>query len=267
MSAVAFVLKALTTGWISFFWSKGVHRSGHLLLTLSFLLFYLSLNTLPFGYIDVVSGNYRETGTLLILLVIFYLQTMTSQKLERSRVNMVMDIVLPLTLMSALVRYGTFNLAEITSRQANLSSLGIPRVGLVYDPVNAILFYWLCFIKYKNIQLKKHMNGLLPYQLSSEFHLNTALLLGLFYFLGGIPAIGVFNMDSIYNDILQTIGAGAYLIIYLFVAKKVMSLFSKVFFPLSEEIIEKAIWTRFVPTSIVAFIVSMGIFVVTGGRF
>lgn len=262
-----FVFKAIAASGLCLYWAKNLERSRNILIHLSFLLLFLFLGSLPFGYIDVVSGDYIESGSLLLLLTLFFIQSMIGQILERSRVNLILDIILPLTLFSAMVRYGTFNMAVIASRQSNLSTLGVPQVGFVYDPVNAILFYWLCFIKYKNIQLKRHMNGQLPYQLSSEFHLSSALLLGLFFFLGGIPSLGVFNIDSIYNDLIQTFGAVAYILIYLYFAKMLMAFLSQVFFPLSEEILEKSVWTRFVPTSIACFIFSAGVFVMTGGRF
>lgn len=264
---IPFLFKSLAVASLCFYWAGGLERSRHVMIVISFGLFFLTLSSFPFGYIDVVSGDYIESGSVLLLLILYLLQTMVGQRLERSRVNIILDLVLPLTLLSASVRYGTFNLAVIASRQSNLSSLGIPQVGLVYDPINAVLFYWLCFIKFKNIQLKRHLNGQLPYQLCSEFQLNSALLLGLFFFLGGVPALGIFNIDSSLNHLIQTIGASLYLVFYLFIVKKIMNLLSRVFFPLSDEVIEKAVWTRFVPTSIVAFILSVGIFVMTGGRF
>ncbi len=262
-----FIFKSLAVSGMCFYWARELERSRSILIVLSFLLLFLFMSSLPFGYIDVVSGDYVESGSLLLILTFFFLQSMISQLLEKSRVNLVLDIVLPLTLLSAMVRYGTFNMAIIASKQSNLSSLGIPQVGFVYDPVNAILFYWLCFIKFKNIQLKKHMSGQLPYQLSSEFHLNSSLLLGFFFFFGGIPGIGVFNIVPIYNDLIQSIGAVAIILIYLYLMRRLMSFLTQVFFPLSEEVIEQSIWTRFVPISIIFSLLSMGVFVVTGGRF
>jgi len=174
---------------------------------------------------------------------------------------------MPVTLLSVLTRYGTFNLAEIVSRQNNLSSFGMPQIGFLFDPINGVLFFGICLIKYKEIKQKRLISGHVPYELASMFQLYTLLLLGLYLYLGGTPRVAEFNIDSIYNDVIQTVIAVAYLLLYTTIMSAVLSWLSRIYFPLSEIVLERSIWVKFLPTSIFAFIFSISIFVLTGGRF
>lgn len=265
--ALPFAFKALLNAALTFFWLRGRGRVHSLTLLSSMALFFLILNLFPHGFIDIRSGNYIESGSLLLVLILYIAQSLILFVVDGKKLTLQLDLIVPLTMISALARYGTFDLAEIISRQKNIIDFGVPLVGLMFDPINAAIFFWICLIKFKILRDKRHICGVSSFDVIGKLHLYILLLIGMYVFIGGPPPAYEFNILPIYNSVIQSVLSCAYLLIYIFIAHKVLHKLSNLYYPMSGHDIERALWTRVIPTSFVALILSLGIFILTGGRF
>lgn len=265
--ALPFAFKAILNAVLTFFWLRGRGRVHTLALVASMALFFLILNLFPHGFIDIRSGNYIESGSLLLVLILYISQSLILFVIDGKKLTLQLDLIVPLTMTSALARYGTFDLAEIISRQKNIIDFGVPLVGLAFDPINAAIFFWICLVKFKILRDKRHICGVTSFDIISKLHLYTLLLIGLYVFLGGPPPAYEFNIQPIYNSVIQSSLSSAYLLIYIFIAHKVLYKLSNLYYPMSGQDVEQALWVRVIPASFVALILSLGLFIFTGGRF
>ena len=264
---LSFVVKAALNACLVYGLTRasGYWRSG--MAFASLLLFMLTLNLFPHGLIDIRSGNFIESGSLLFFFICYYLQAILQYQFDRKKLDLVIDLLIPLTLLSALVRYGSFDLAEIMSRQRNVNDWGIPLVGLVYDPINFLLFYWAVLVKFKQLRERIHMSGTTKNDLLYKLHLISLQILGLYIFLGGVPPTYEFNIHVVYNHAIQGVIAIIYILLYLKVIKFIMNKICDFYFIMNAQDIERSMWFRFIPVSLFTFILSATVFVLTGGRF
>lgn len=267
MAAMPFLLKALCSGFLTLFWLRGTGKIDRVYLALSLFLFLLFVNTLPHGFIDIRSGNFLEAGSLLFLLILYLLQSIIQYTQKGRKIDIQLDLLSFLSLLSPMARYGSFDLAEIASRQKNLINFGIPQIGFIYDPVNALIFFWICLIKFRELRDSRNLTGPSPFDILQRLQVLSLMLIGLFVFLGGTPTIHEFNIDPTYNAIIQTIFSSVYILAYITLGNTILKRLCNLYYPMSLRDLEREVWTKIIPISLAATILSHSIFIFTGGRF
>lgn len=267
MAVIPFIFKAFCSGILTLSWLRGVGKIDRVYSIVALFIFLIFINTLPHGFIDIKSGDFIESGSLLFLLMLYLLQSLIQHMQKGRRFDIQLDLLLLLTLLSPIARYGSFDLAEIASRQKNLINFAIPQIGLIYDPVNALIFFWICLVKFRDLRDSRNITGPSSFDLLQKLQILSLMLIGLYIFLGGTPTTHEFNIPSTYNALIQTIASSLYIYFYIALGNYLFKGLCNLYYPMSPRDLERDVWLKIIPISLAATILSHAIFIFSGGRF